>query len=198
MPDETQPEATAETPAPRMIERATFDRVVQAKTSLEAQLTEERAKIQALEERVSSVDALTQQLAKANEEKAELTSRFGRFQTIASATGTTDEDVIEAVAWQHSRLPADGRPELAEWIGALKEDPSRAPVLLRPLFAAPAEPATAKTPPAKPKALPGAGAQQAAAAPAGASQAEIRAETARALQTGDYSRLQALMRPPKG
>lgn len=117
----------------------------------------------------AQVEQLTTDVAAAN-------GRYDTFSTIASA-GITDPELVAATEWAYSRLAADDRPAMGEWLTAIQADPSTAPVVLRPHLASPASgeapappppsngapngvqaPAPVNTPPANSGALPYSGA----------------------------------------
>lgn len=169
------PEPTQQRQETRTVEYDKFSRVVAAKRGLEQQVAELREANQALEERASVVDALAGQLEQMQSKAAEAEQRFARYQTISSAVGSTDADVVEAFEWQYSRLTGDDKPELSAWVGSLKENPDAAPAVLRP-WLKPAEPAKAE--PAARRASPSAGHEQPHGAKSAYSDAEMRAAKA--------------------
>lgn len=191
MSDEQEPQEAPRSAAPETVEREKFARVVAAKRGLEQQLAELREQNQALEERVSSVDALTAQIEELQGKLAGAEQRFSRYQTISSAVGTTDTDVIELFEWQHSRL-GDDRPPLTDWLGELKKSPDAAPSVLRGFLAAPKAEEPAPAPRANGRRpSPSAGHVQPPGAPSAFSRDEMAALRAEALATGDWSKLAA-------
>lgn len=185
---DTAPESTPPAPAARTVEYDKFSRVVAAKQGLERQVEELRAANQALEERVSGVDALASQLSQAQQRALEAEQRFTRYQTISSVVGSTESDVVEAFEWQYSRL-GDDKPALSEWVSALKSDPSTAPAVLRPWLAAP-EPPAPEPPTRRPS--PSAGHEQPHGAPSKYSPAEIKAAREDGLLRGDWTKWLAM------
>ena len=51
------------------------------------------------------------------------------------AIGVTDPELYEAARWAHSRLPEADRPGFSDALQAWKDDPSAAPLVLRPHLA---------------------------------------------------------------
>lgn len=171
---------------PAMIERSKFDRVVEAKKGLERQLAEAREANQSLEERVSSVDSLAKRLEAAEQAAQAAESRFSRYQTISSAVGSTDSDVIDAFEWQYGRLQGDDRPDLGEWIKGLRAQPEAAPAVLRHWLGGQEKPT--QEPKAAPRPSPSAGHRQPPGGESAYSSAELRGIRQEAMITGDWSK----------
>jgi hypothetical protein len=120
--------------------------------------------------------------------------------------GVIDPSDVDVAIHLHSRLPAEGRPPIGDWLGGFRAAPATAPKNLAHCFAAAAAPTTvAPTTPA-PAATPGTAAAATAAAatvtpPAtaattastGYDQAQVRALREEAQRTGDYAKLRAAM-----
>lgn len=185
------PEENDTQAAPKMIEAEKFERVVVAKRGLESQVSTLTKEVQTLTERAATADTLAKRVQELESQVSAADGRFTRFTTIATAAGTTDPDVIEGVEWHYSKLPEADRPALPDWLGTLKADPSKAPTLLRSVFAAPEQQAE-KPPPAKPKAPAGAGTQQPAGGAARSTPAELHAEAQKAAKTGDWTRYEQM------
>ena len=160
-----------------------FSRVVEAKRGLERQVEELRAESATLAERAATADTLAQQVESWKAKAQEESTKFGRFQDIATRIGTTDSDAIEAVEWQYGRLGGEDRPALGDWLDAMTEKPDDAPAILRPFLVQRAEKVAPKTKAAT-AAPPAAGSQY--------SQDEIKAITAEAVRTGDWSTYRAV------
>lgn len=191
--------APAPGPAPRMIDPDIYRRVVEAKQGLEAQVGQQRDQIAELSEKAATVDTLAAQSRDWQAKATEAEARFGRWQGIASALGTADSEAIAAVEWAHSRLPAEGRPEVGAWVQQIKAAPDTAPKVLAPWLtpsAAPGQPSAAVPapaagqPPAQPR--PPARSVQPTPAPAALSAEAIRAAREKGVSTGDWSEFQAL------
>jgi pyruvate dehydrogenase E2 component (dihydrolipoamide acetyltransferase) len=190
--------ASAPAPAPRMIDPDIYRRVVEAKQGLESQVGQQRDQIAELSEKAATVDTLAAQAREWQAKATEAEARFGRWQGIASALGTADSEAIAAVEWAHSRLPAEGRPEVGAWVQSIKAAPDTAPKVLAPWLtpaadaAAPAPaPAGAPAPaPAQPR--PPARGVQPTPAPAALSADAVRAAREKGISTGDWSEFQAL------
>jgi hypothetical protein len=188
------PAASPATPAPaaNVVDHDRYARVVAAKQGLEAQVADQRAQIDALAEKSATVDTLASQVEEWKGKAAEAATRFDRFKTLSAGLGTTDTEAIEAAEWAHSRLPAEGRPEIGAWVEGIKTDPTKAPKVLAPWLAPapstdPAIPAP-KTPGPKP---PNRGTQQ-TGAPAAVSAEQFRAAREKGVRSGDWSEFKAL------
>ena len=90
----------------------------------------------------------------------------------AARIGVTDPELYEAARWAYSRMPEADRPAFSDALASWKEDPSAAPLVLRPHLApAPAPQAAAPeavapaAPAAQPAPNPNQGAQAFEAAP---------------------------------
>ena len=82
----------------------------------------------ALDNLQSQIDQYKQQLEQAN-------GRFDRYQTV-SKYGMTDPDQMELIEWQYektmSKRNKKDQQSLNEWLDGLVQDPSSAPIALRP------------------------------------------------------------------
>jgi len=82
----------------------------------------------ALDNLQSQIDQYKQQLEQAN-------GRFDRFQTV-SKYGMTDPDQMELIEWQYERTMSKrnkkDQQSLNDWLDGLVQDPSTAPIALRP------------------------------------------------------------------
>lgn len=105
--------------------------------------------------------------------------------------GLVDPEAIEVARYIHSRLPADGRPKIAEWVGGFAADPSKAPVALRGYLGQPAPQAKGAQPAGSANVQP--------TPPAGAAVTaeQIQAARQHGERTGDWSQYRAL-RPALG
>lgn len=108
-----------------------FQTVVGEKQALANRVAELERENQGLQEKAATADTLAGQLRTAQAEKASTDQRFETFKAITSA-GLTDPELVEAAEWAHSRLPEKDRPPIGEWLSGLREDPSKAPLVLRP------------------------------------------------------------------
>lgn len=179
----------------KTVDYATYQRVVQAKQGLEAQLAEYKGQVDSLTEKGASVDTLAEQLAQAKARADAAETKFARHVKISAKLGTTDPDVIAAVEWQHGRLPADGRKEdVGEWLDELKADPTKASSVLRPFLGGEggggSEGGGGEGGKKKPRDT-GGGGGQGGQPPGGKSQfskEQIRAAREHAVKTGDWSR----------
>jgi len=184
MADETDDDKTL-VPRARLAEEAAKRRAALTRVAeLEAALAEAEGK-------AATVDTLAAQVAKLT---AEATTTAADWETERAVwqVGLTDSEGIDIARHLHSRLPADNRPKMAEWLGGLKADPTKAPKALAPYLA----PAPAADPPApeagKATTTRATGAAPAATGGAAAAAAkytpeQIRGVRERATQTGDWT-----------
>lgn len=177
---------------PKTVAKENFDRVVEAKTNLERELTALKAEKQTLLEKASTVDTLAAEVATWKGKTAEAETRFTTHTEFSGALGTTDADVIGLFDQKYRALPEANRPARAAWVATLKEKPAEAPALLAPWLAAPkAAPAGGTgTSPAQPR-IPGQPAT-AAGAPAAATAEQLRAVREKATKTGNWDEYKAL------
>lgn len=108
-----------------------FQQVVNERNSLK----QER---DSLLEKVATVDTLAAEIGsyktKVEEYKTQLAQsadKFTRFQAL-STVGILDPEIVELTEWTYSKLPEKDRPNFGDWLKSLKEDPTKAPVTLRP------------------------------------------------------------------
>lgn len=178
------------TPAEQTVPYARFQQVVAGKADLAGQLKSANAQIQTLTEKAATADTVAAQAAdwKAKAELAE--GKFGRYQAISGALGTTDAEAIEAAEWAHGRLPAEGRPDLAPWLESIKSEPDTAPKVLAPWLTTTSDPPPPKT---KTTPRPGSKGTQPPGASSSLSPAAVRAARDVAVQSGDWSQYKALV-----
>lgn len=143
----------------------------------------------ALQERAARADTLATALQEAQAKITQTEAQFTTFRTVASTLGQTDPEAIELVQYAYGRLPAEGRPELATWLGAVKADPGTAPLAIKHLLS----PLPASQAPA-PVQAPGAPRPQPAASPAGTpatnptpSDADIARVREACVRSGDWT-----------
>lgn len=155
---------------------ARFAEVVQAKN--------------ALLEKAARADALQTALQEAQAKVQAVENQFTTFRTVASTIGHTDPEAVELVQWSYGRLPAEGRPELGTWLGAVKADPAQAPLAIKHLLGQ--QPGTSTQP--APPAPVGAPRPQPAASPAGTpatnpvpSDADIARVREACVRSGDWT-----------
>ena len=96
--------------------------------SLQNELDSVSGRLGALDNLQGQIETLKGQLDNAN-------GRFDRYQAV-SKYGLTDPDHLELVEWQYSRsmsnLPKKDQMPLGEWLEGLVQDPSKAPLSIRP------------------------------------------------------------------
>ncbi len=164
-----------------------FEELVRVKSGLESEVA-------GLREKAATVDTLTAELETWKGKAAEAAGKFDRWQAIAGELGTTDADAIEAVEWQHGRLPAEDRPPVGEWLASIKADPTTAPVVLRPWLAAD-QPAAEKPPTRRQDATTS---PTTGAAATNLSDAKIREVREKAVRTGDWGPWRELSKAMRG
>lgn len=103
--------------------------------------------------------------------------------------GLVDPEAIEVARYLHGRLPAEGRPKIAEWVATFAADPAKAPVALRGYLG---QPAKAPAPPAGSSNV-----QPPPPAGADVTAEQVRAARQHGERTGDWSQYRAL-RPALG
>jgi hypothetical protein len=185
MPPENETPPNAD--APKSVAADVFNRVVEAKTGLEAQVRTLQSQVQTLTEKAATVDNLAGQVTDWKGKFEQASTRFATFTELSGALGTTDTDVIDQFDSKYRALPEAARPERKAWVESLKAKPDEAPAVLRPWLApavatatatksAPKVPGTQPTPPGT-------------AAPTSA--AEVRAMREKAIATGDWTEWKA-------
>lgn len=105
--------------------------------------------------------------------------------------GITDPEAIEVAQLYYAKLPADGRPPMADWLRGMREDTGKAPKALQPFLGAPAQSSAVSVEPSARKASGPVSASTATTA-AGAASGELSVEQVRQIQqrareSGDWS-----------
>lgn len=118
--------------APKTVAHEHFQRVVEAKTNLEAEVKNLKAQVQTLTEKAATVDTLSSEVTRWKGEAEKAQGRFATFTEFSSALGTTDVDVIDQFDAKYRGLPEKDRPARAEWVKTLQGAPDQAPTVLRP------------------------------------------------------------------
>lgn len=163
-----------------------------AKRKAQERVAELEQAIARLEQRAATADTLAKQLEEAQSRFTAATSAWDSERAVYQL-GITDPEAIEVARHLHGRLPEQGRPPLAEWLRAAKDDPSTAPRALSPYLTSTSPPVAPSAPqPAPSPAVSATGQRPAAVAPAAGQGAldavqirQLREECAR---TGDWSR----------
>ena len=112
-----------------------FAEVVSERNSFAERLKTLEAQAAAPNERLTSLEATAATL------QAERDALAARVELMRH--GIDDDDGAEVVRALYSRLPAENRPKLGDWLGALKADPTKMPKPLAPYLAPPAAAAPA-------------------------------------------------------
>lgn len=101
----------------------------------EAQATALQEQIDTMQGRLSTIDTLQQQIETYKEQVETANGRFTRYQAV-SKYGLTEPDQLELIEWQYNRsmdkLPKKDRVDLAAWLEGLVNDPTTAPIAIRP------------------------------------------------------------------
>lgn len=143
----------------------------------------------AYQEKAARADTLATALQEAQAKVQATENQFTVFRTVAGTLGQTDPEAIELVQYAYGRLPQEGRPELATWLGAVKADPAQAPLAIKhllspvPVSQAPASVQGQGSPRPQPAASP-AGNPQTNPTPSDADIARVREQC---LRTGDWT-----------
>lgn len=157
------------------------------------------AELEAAAKKAATADTLARQIEDQGKAHAAALAEWETERAVWRV-GLTDPDGIEVARLLHGKLPEKDRPSIGDWLGSLRDDPSKAPRALA-AYLAPAEPPPAHDPPPAASKPAGQQAQQQAArgkpAPSSgppATQQAYSAEQIRALReeaqrTGDYTRL---------
>lgn len=180
-PDEGVVTGARPTDGGQWVPYSRLEKVIGQRKELEAQLSD-------LQGKLKPVDELQNQLTEAQSRLATLESELGQaqdFRALASK-GFTDDSIAGAFRSAWSGLPKTDRPGLGDWVDQLKEDPSKAPALLRPHLAT--ETSSQKSAPEKstPKGT-GSGSQP-PGAPASYTPEELRRIRDAAVASGDWSK----------
>ena len=98
----------------------------EAASTIQEQLDNQSGELSKIQKLSSRVQELESELDNAN-------SRYSRHSAM-SELGITDPEIRELVEWQYEKATKgdDKAPALNEWLSSMKEDPSKAPVTLRP------------------------------------------------------------------
>ena len=116
-----------------VISKSRFDQIYTERKTARAEVEKLRSELEAATETATNGAKLEQRIAELQTQIANANDQFATYRDLSSA-GFTDESVINGIKQQYASLTKEDRPQLAEWIAALKADPSAAPALLRPHF----------------------------------------------------------------
>ena len=172
---------------PKVVAYENFQRVVEAKTGLEAQLKTAQSQIQALQEKAATVDTLSGQVNEWKNKATEAEGRFATFSEFSGALGTNDSEIIGVFDAKYKALPEKDRPSRTDWVGILKAKPDGAPSVLRPWLTGGVGNTTVGGPP-KPAPKPPNTPPTPPSAPSSVSPEEIARVREEAVRTGDWSK----------
>ena len=108
--------------------------VNEKRLALEARIQQLEAEAQTLTERAATADTLAKQLEAAQSAAQQASQGLTEYQA-AARIGVTDPELYEAARWAYSRMPEADRPAFSDALASWKEDPSAAPLVLRPHLA---------------------------------------------------------------
>lgn len=108
--------------------------VNEKRLALEARIQQLEAEAQTLTERAATADTLAKQLEAAQAAAQQASQGLTEYQA-AARIGVTDPELYEAARWAYSRMPEADRPAFSDALTAWKDDPSAAPLVLRPHLA---------------------------------------------------------------
>jgi hypothetical protein len=125
-----------------------FQQVVAERNQLQVTLEAQTTETDTWREKAATSDTLASQI---EAQKVAHATEIESWQTKSAAYkhGVTDPDLVDLTLWQYGRVAApegEAKPEYADWLGALKADPTTLPTSLaglRDAWAAPAAPAAA-------------------------------------------------------
>jgi len=182
--------APAAPPAPaKTVAHDVFQRVVEAKTGLEAQVRTLQGEVQALSEKAATVDTLSGEVNRWRSEAEASKGKFQTFTELSGALGINDVDVINTFDSKWSALPVKDRPARAAWVETLKADAANAPTVLRPWLTPSTTTASAPAPadPTRPPQPRPIGAPPTPpGAPSAVSDVEVRRLRETAIKTGNW------------
>lgn len=117
----------------RMIPYAKFQAAVADKKALQERVTTLETEVQTAAERAATADTLAEQLRKVKDEHKAAASSWGEERALLAA-GVVDAEDIDLVRFHHGRLPAEGRPTVADFVAGLKAEGAVVPKGLGHLF----------------------------------------------------------------
>lgn len=175
---------------PKVVAYENFQRVVEAKTGLEAQLKTLQGQLQTLQEKAATVDTLSGQINEWKAKAAEAEGKFATFSEFSGALGTNDSEIIQVFDAKYKALPEKDRPSRVDWVTGLKAKPDTAPSVLRPWLAGGTggTGGTSTTGATKPAPKPPNTGTNPPAAPSSVAPEEIARVREEAVRTGDWSK----------
>lgn len=101
----------------------------------EQQAAQLQETIDGMNGRLGAIDNLQSQIDQYKQQLEQANGRFDRYQTV-SKFGMTDPDQMELIEWQYektmSKRNKKDHQSLGDWLEGLVQDPSTAPIALRP------------------------------------------------------------------
>ena len=126
--------------------RSRLAKVSERARTAEGKLEELEGQLGEAQSKVGVSDTLAARVAELESSLTTAEGKYSRHSAISSQ-GFTDPDVRDLIEWAFDRATSSAeegdRPELTEWLSAMKEDPSSAPAALRPHLASSGEPTQA-------------------------------------------------------
>ena len=111
-----------------------FVKVNEQRAQLEARLAEAESQIETWQQKAATADTLAQSVQEWQQKAQQASQGLTEYQA-AARIGVTDPELYEAAKWAHSRTPEADRPAFADALQSWKDDPSTAPLVLRPHLA---------------------------------------------------------------
>jgi TolA-binding protein len=118
-----------------------MESAIQSRISkLSSRAIQAEEQVQSLQEKLDSqsgkfeaMDNLNKQIQELGEQLQKSESRYSRHMAI-SEMGFQDEELRDMVEWSYEKATKgmEEAPSLVEWLGAIKQDPSKAPKVLAP------------------------------------------------------------------
>ena len=136
-------------PIEGIIAKDRFDEVYRERKEALAKLSEANDQLTAAKKQAEQAEGLKARLEQATKALEAEQAKFGTYQAIAGA-GITDPELVAATEWAYSRLPEADRPEMSAWLDTIRQDPSKAPLVLRPHLQAQGQPPGGTEPPSEP------------------------------------------------
>ena len=129
------PQAAMQAAMEERIKKLSADRV-----AAEDRAKELQSQLDTMQGKLGTLDTLASQVEQYKSQLEEANTRYTRHTSMADH-GWTDPDLRDGVEWAYSKA-MNGRAKkyvvsFSDWLGEIKQDPTKAPALLRPHIQAP-------------------------------------------------------------